>query len=113
MNARLFSIAILMSALPLQGIAADREVSLNHADFIAAEKVSPSGETVLNVKLSKSGKAKIKKLNASSVSKEIHVEVAGIASDFKLKVPIAGDEMQMGPYSAAEATKVVDEINKK
>ncbi len=113
MNARLFSIAVLISAIPLQGFAAGHEISLNHADFISAEKVSPSGETILNMKLSKSGKAKFKKLNANFISKKVHVEVAGIASDLTLKVPIAGDAMQMGPYSASEATQVVDEINKK
>ena len=103
--------ALLISAIPLL-THADAAISLNNGDFIAAETVSQDGETIIKIKLSKSGKAKFKKLNESSVNKEIHAEVAGVVSDFKLREPIKGDNLQMGPYSAAEAQKIVAEINK-
>lgn len=60
MNKRLFSIALLISALP--AFAGDIS-KLNEGDFIAMEKVKKNGESIISVKLSKSGKAKIKKLN--------------------------------------------------
>jgi hypothetical protein len=62
MNLRLYSIALLISAIPNFAFA-EAGVSLTHDDFIAAERVSPHGETVLKVKLSKSGKAKLKKIS--------------------------------------------------
>ena len=112
MNLRLFSIAILISALPMLA-SADAAISLNKGDFIAAERVSKDGETIVSVKLSKSGKAKFKKLNENSVDKEVHTEIAGISSNFKLREPIKGDGLEMGPYTAEEAQKVIAEINRK
>lgn len=112
MNLRLFSIALLISALPSLSWA-DPAISLNKEDFVAAEKISRDGEVIVSVKLSKSGKAKFKKLNRQAVSKEIHAEIAGVSSDFKLREPIKGDGLEMGPYSAGDAQKVVSEINKK
>jgi hypothetical protein len=113
MNLRQFSIAVLVSALPLMAMAESAAISLDKGDFIAAERVSKNGETVVSVKLSKSGKAKFKKLNAQSVDKEVHSDIAGVTSDFKLREPIKGDELQMGPYSADDAAHVVAAINKK
>ncbi|MEK6774909.1 MAG: hypothetical protein AABY64_13280 [Bdellovibrionota bacterium] len=113
MNTRLFSIALLVSALPLFALAESAAVSLNKGDFISAERLSESGETIVSVKLSKSGKSKFKKLNKDSVGKEIHTELAGVSSDFKLKEPIKGAELQIGPYSQQDAEKVVAEINRK
>ena len=113
MNLRQFSVAVLISALPLVAMAESAAISLDKGDFIAAERVSKNGETVVSVKLSKSGKAKFKKLNAQSVDKEVHSDIAGVTSDFKLREPIKGDDLQMGPYSAGDAARVVAAINKK
>lgn len=110
MNLRQFSIAVLISAVPHLA-SADPAISLNKGDFIAAERISHDGETVVSVKLSKSGKAKLKKLSASSVGTEVHSEIAGVSTDFKLKEPIKGDGLEMGPYSTENAQKVVEEIN--
>lgn len=87
MNLRLFSIALLISALPNLAFT-DSLISLNKGDFIAAERLSRTGETIISVKLSKSGKAKFRKLNESSVDKEVQSEIAGISSKFKLREPI-------------------------
>lgn len=112
MNLRLYSIALLISALPTL-VLADTAISLDKGDFVAAERVSPSGETLIQVKLSKSGKAKFKKLNHGSVGEEIHSQIGGVTSRLKLGQPIQGDELEMGPYSSAEADRVVEEINSK
>lgn len=112
MNLRLFSIALLVSALPMVA-SANAAISFNKGDFTAAEKKSKSGETVVSVKLSKSGKAKMKKLNEYAVNQKIHAEIAGVSSDFVLREPIKGDELQMGPYAEGDALKVVSEINRK
>ena len=113
MNLRQFSIALLVSALPVFLSAKAAVISLNHGDFIAAERKSPNGDTIIKVKLSKSGKAKFKKLNDNSLNKEVHAEIAGVSSNFKLKVPIVGEGLEMGPYSSEDADKVITEINKK
>jgi hypothetical protein len=112
MNLRQFSIAMLISAIPVLSVAAPAGISLNKGDFVAAERVTKDGETVVSVKLSKSGKAKLKKLNETSVNQEVHAEIAGVSSDFKLRVPIKGDSLEMGPYSSGDAQKVIAEINR-
>jgi hypothetical protein len=66
MNLRLFSAALLVSALPIFAWAESHGVRLNASDFISAEKISPSGETEIRVKLSKSGRSKLKKLGAAA-----------------------------------------------
>jgi len=53
----------------------------------------------------------MKKLNQHSVGKEINTEIAGVNSTFKLKEPINGDGLEMGPYTNEEAKKVAIEIN--
>jgi hypothetical protein len=116
-NLSQYSIAFLISALPTLALA-DASISLNKGDFIAAEKLSSNGETVVRLKLSKSGKAKFKKLNQHAVNSatdqpDVHSEIAGVKADFKLREPIKGDDLQMGPYSNAAAEKVVSEIKSK
>jgi hypothetical protein len=64
------------------------------------------------VKLSKSGKAKFKKLNQNAVDEDVHAEIGGVETNFKLRVPITGNQLEMGPYATADADKVIAEINK-
>lgn len=110
MNLRQFSIAFLISALPM-GAIADPDISLNKGDFIAAESLNRDGESIVSVKLSKSGKAKFKKLNDRKEKVEIKSDIAGVSTHFKMKEPITGDELEMGPYSEADANRVIKEIN--
>ena len=62
MNIRLYSLGLLISAIPLFAQAEAAGISLNKGDFTSIERQNDDGETTLNVKLSKSGKAKLKKL---------------------------------------------------
>jgi hypothetical protein len=112
MNIRLFTIALLISALPSVSFGKS-VISLNKGDFIAAEKISRNGETILSVKLSKSGKAKFRKLNNQAANKEVHSEIAGVVSDFRLRAPIKGGSLEMGPYSIEDAQKITNDINQK
>lgn len=107
MNIRMYSIALLASAIPLIATA-KTAISLDKGDFLSAKKIERGGEELVSVKLSKSGKAKLRKLNHGSV----HTEIGGVASDFTLREPITGDGLQMGPYSEIDAAKVVQAINK-
>jgi hypothetical protein len=66
MNLKQFSIALLISALPLS-VMGQARVQFQHQDFKAAERVNEEGQTVLKVKLSKSGKAKLKRLKQNDV----------------------------------------------
>lgn len=102
--------ALLISALPITALAAAHKISLDKGDFIAAEKITKSGKTIVSVKLSKSGKAKFKKLNKQA---EVHADIAGVESDFKVREPVHGDGLEIGPYSSIDAEKVTKEINKK
>jgi hypothetical protein len=111
MNQRLFSMAILISALPLFAAAESQNITLNKGDFLSAERLSRNGETIVSVKLSKSGKAKVKKLKAEKGS--VHVDLAGVSKDLQMKEPIRGDGLEMGPYGRLEAQKVIAQINKK
>lgn len=110
MNLRQYTIALLISALPLL-VLADAKITLNSGDFIAAEKISKDGETILSVKLSKSGKAKFKKLNKSSLNQDVRSQIAGVLSKFKLRAPIDGNGLELGPFSTAEASRIAAEIN--
>jgi hypothetical protein len=107
MNLRQFSIAVLVSALPIIA-SADPSVSFDRGDFKAAKKITRDGETVLSVKLSKSGKAKLKKI---SVGKNVHTEIGGVESGFKLRESIKGDDLVIGPYTTDDAEQVVSAIN--
>lgn len=111
MNLRLFSATLLISALPLTA-SARSALELRPGDFVAAKKVSKDGEAIVRVKLSKSGKAKIKKLNQSAVGQEIHSEIAGVSTNFKLREPIRGNDLEFGPYAEEDAERVVAEINR-
>jgi hypothetical protein len=104
----MFTIALLVSALPL---LAHANVSFNKGDFIAAHEITRNGEVLVSVKLSKSGKAKVKKLNREAVGEAVHMEVGDVAKDFTLKVPIKGESLEMGPYSPSDAERVVSAIN--
>ena len=71
MNARQFSIALLISALPILA-SAENLTAFNSSDFVAVKRVEGLGgehsEGDISVKLSKSGKAKLKKFTVNSVS---------------------------------------------
>lgn len=61
MSPKMFSIALLASAIPISALAS-AGVTLTESDFRAAQRVKRNGETIVSVKLSKSGKAKLRKL---------------------------------------------------
>ena len=61
MNKKTFSIALMASALPFLANASSVS-SLNKGDFVSSEK-NRNGRTVVSVKLSKSGKAKLRRMN--------------------------------------------------
>ncbi|HEY8278195.1 MAG TPA: hypothetical protein VIH99_01140 [Bdellovibrionota bacterium] len=111
MNIRLFSYALLISSLPLSASARKNELALNKGDFISAERISRNGENVLSVKLSKSGKAKLRKWNKESVGQEVHATIGGVNTYFQLKEPITGNGLEMGPYSPQDASTVSSAIN--
>lgn len=62
MNIRHFSMALLISALPVS-VSANQARQFNEGDFKVIEKTSDGAEPELKIKLSKSGKAKLKRIN--------------------------------------------------
>ncbi len=111
MNKRLFAVSVLLSAIPVLAMAGS--INLSKGDFLSAKKITKNGEIVLSLKLSKSGKAKFKEWNKSSVGHTIHTDIAGVVTDFTLRDPIGGDKLEAGPYSEPDAQKVIAEINEK
>lgn len=111
MNLRHFTLALLISALPQVHATETAAIKLDKGDFLSAEQITRDGETLVRVRLSKSGKAKIRKLSRSAMGSEIRIEVGGVSKHFKLKVPIEGDDLEMGPYNQAGASKVVKTVN--
>lgn len=107
MNLRHFSMALLVSALPL---AASADITLDKGDFVAAERVTRNGQVRVSFKLSKSGKAKLRKANEKNQGEVVHTEIDGVKSDLTLKEPIVGDGVEMGPYSADDAQKIIKAI---
>lgn len=62
MNLRLLSLLVLASAMPMNVSAGSSRVSLNEGDFLSAQRSTRHGGAVVKVRLSKSGKAKLRKL---------------------------------------------------
>ena len=81
MNLRLYSVALLVSALPIFAIAQSHGVTLGASDFISAEKNLENGETIVSLKLSKSGRSKFKKLKAQAPTDWVLAGVAGASAD--------------------------------
>jgi hypothetical protein len=71
MNLKLFSIALMASAIPFATLA-QAGIKLDESDFLSAQRIQRNGDTIVSVKLSKSGKAKLRKLSHNHVSKEVH-----------------------------------------
>ena len=63
MSPKLFTIALLASAIPLSALA-NAGVTLTEGDFLSAQRMKRRGgkadDVVVSVKLSKSGKAKLR-----------------------------------------------------
>lgn len=112
MNARLFTMALLMSALPYLALADYADIQLDEGDFVSAEKLTPTGETLVRVKLSKSGKAKIKRLQNEEVGSKVRTKIGETSREFILREPLGPGGLEMGPYSAKEARQVIEEINR-
>ena len=108
MNKRLFSIALMVSAIPMIVFADGRTLSLSKEDFVAAERVSSSGETLVKLKLSKSGKAK---LNRAAKDSDVKLVFGDQESQLKLRTKIEGEDLQVGPYSEGTAADLVAEVN--
>jgi hypothetical protein len=90
---------------------ADHQLTLNKFDFLSVAKVPVTGGVLLKAKLSESGKGKFKVFNRGSVNRPVHVEIAGVSTNFILRLPIEGDQLEMGPYSLADADRVAAEVN--
>jgi hypothetical protein len=111
MNLRTFTIAMLISAMPVTVLGDGKEISLAKEDFISATQVTQDGETIVSAKLSKSGKAKLRKINKLSADQTISADIGGVQSDFKVRAPLQGEGIQFGPYPESDAQKVIQAIN--
>ncbi|MGZ3743966.1 MAG: hypothetical protein ACXWRE_09075 [Pseudobdellovibrionaceae bacterium] len=114
MNLRLFTIAFLLALLPFKmSFAHDSKSTLTKADFSHAEESIKDGKSLVELDLSQNGMEKVKHLNQSQVGKKVSLVLAGKEHSLTLRVPIADDKIQAGPFTHSEAQKIVDEINKK
>ncbi len=111
MNLCTFTIAMLISAMPVTVMADGKEISFAKEDFISATQITKDGETIVSAKLSKSGKAKLKKINKLAADQTVRTEMGSVQSDFKVRAPLQGEGIQFGPYPESDAQKVIQEIN--
>ena len=80
MNLRQYSIALLISALPITALAHSQGISLGPGDFVMTDKLLKNGESInedfkpSDFKLSKSGRSKIKKLQTQLPSNAVGVD---------------------------------------
>ncbi len=81
MNLRLYTAALLVSALPIFALADSHGVKLGASDFISAEKNLRNGETIVSLKLSKSGRSKFKKLKAQTPAHRIFADLAAAGAN--------------------------------
>lgn len=62
MNKTFFTLAVLVSAVPNLAMANERGIAFGRSDFLSAKPMERGGEIFANIKLSKSGKAKLRRL---------------------------------------------------
>src|SRR4051812_5335356 len=102
MNRKLLVGLFLCAALPVWATASSA-LTLLKGDFRAAEAIQRNGETLVSARLSESGKEKFHEWNKNAIGKSIHCEVGGVSTDFKLRDPVRGESLEMGPYAREEA----------
>lgn len=68
MNLKLFSIALMASAIPFTALA-QAGIKLDESDFLSAQRIQRNGDTIVSVKLSKSGKAKLRKMSHGQMAR--------------------------------------------
>lgn len=99
-------------ALLCTGFLAKADVdSLNKTDFSRASEIATGETSTLHLHLSESGQAKIHRLNANSVGQKVAFHLGGKTYEWILRVRIAGDTIEAGPVSHAEAQKIETEVN--
>ncbi|HEX7675834.1 MAG TPA: hypothetical protein VF412_16775 [Bdellovibrio sp.] len=113
MNLRLLTIAFLLTVTSFKVFANETKPSLTKSDFSHAEEVVRNEKAMVELNLSQTGKEKVKQLNQSYVGKKVSLKLNGKEEKLTLRVPIADGKMEVGPFTHAEAKKIVDEINKK
>jgi hypothetical protein len=102
MNKRTFALSVLLSLVPV--LAAAGSVTFDKGDFLSARRTTRDGKVLVSLKLSKSGKAKVRLLQKDET---IHAELGGVPKDFRLRERIVGSRLEAGPYSPDEAERVV------
>jgi len=85
-------------------------ISLTKSDFSAAKEVHSGNNILITADFSPAGESKVKTLN-QHVGQDIEFNIGGETHRFKLRVAIEGHQLQMGPFTAETAKKVVREIN--
>lgn len=83
------------------------------SDFSEAHLIQRDGGFLVSAHLSSSGLQKVRSINETLVGQEVGIDVAGVKTHFTLREAIAGEELEMGPYSPADGQKIVRKINGK
>jgi hypothetical protein len=103
-------IVLLLAAISVFSAVATN-LALSKTDFVSAEEVHVGSKLLVRGTLSPEGMSKFKVLNANQVGKELDLELAGLKIHRTLRVPITGNQLEIGPFSEIEARKIVAEIN--
>lgn len=82
------------------------------SDYTHAERVNRHGATTIRLNLTQSGLDKIESLGAFTLPTKLTIEVQGKFYAFKTRsATLAGDEIEVGPFSPREALKLAKELS--
>ena len=108
---RVFIFAVF--AIVASSFAAPKDPVFKAMDFIEAHLIQKNGGNLVSAHLSPSGLQKVKAINETLVGQEVGIDVAGVKTHFTVREKIKGEEIEIGPYTAADGEKIVRTINRK
>ncbi len=112
MDLKRFFIAIFLIAIPLSNCFAKDFAVLQKEDFRHAKEFNQDGKSMVEAELGEDGKIKIEDLNKTALNQRVTIRIAGGEHRLVFRGPIH-DKIVLGPFSQAEAEKIVAAVNGK
>lgn len=91
-------------------ISSQTEAALSPNDYTHVEKVQRQGKTAIRINLTQSGLDKIEAQGNFHLPNKLTFEVRGKFYSFKARSSVIGDEIEVGPFSQKEASKIAREL---
>lgn len=89
----------------------ENDTIFRKTDYTHAERVNRHGATTIKLNLTQSGLDKLEAMGSFTLPTKLTIEVQGKFYAFKTRSSlIAGDEIEVGPFSHREAIKIAKEL---